>query len=198
MLIKTYIRIAAIAFVASLIASTAYFYKESRRNANLYSIATSNYKASMSKNSSYKLTIDQLKYESDSIIHKLDSVRSKLKIKDSKLQSAMYIKDSISIKDSVVFKDSILMKGVDVDTIITNRWYNLSIRLKYPNKVLTSIDIENEKYVFIHTKRETIAPPKKFFLLRWFQKKHTIVQVDIEDGNPYIKNRNSKYIEIVK
>lgn len=198
MLIKTYIRLAAVAIVASLIASTAYFYKESKRNANLYSLATNNYKASMSNNSAYKLTIEQLKYEKDSITYKLDSVRTKLKIKDSKLQSALYIKDSISIKDSIVFKDSILCKGVNIDTTMVNRWYTLSLKLQYPNKISTSIEMENEKYVLVSTKRETIAPPKRFFLLRWFQKKQTIVQVDIEDSNPYIKQRRSKYIEIVK
>ena len=47
-------------------------------------------------------------------------------------------------------------------------------------------------------KKETVNPPKKFFLFRWFQKKHKIIQVDVIEKNPYVQNEVSRYIEIVR
>lgn len=46
--------------------------------------------------------------------------------------------------------------------------------------------------------RVTIDPPKKFFLCRWFQKKHTVVEVNVIQDNPYCTNRNEKFVKIIK
>ena len=58
-------------------------------------------------------------------------------------------------------------------------------------------EFKSEKHIIVSTKKETVNPPKKFFLLRWFQKKHLVVHVDVVEKNPYVGGETSKYIEIV-
>ena len=47
-------------------------------------------------------------------------------------------------------------------------------------------------------KKETVNPPKKCFILRGFQKKHKVVEVVVVEKNTYIKNKQQRFIEIVK
>lgn len=198
MKIKTYISIAAAALLLASMTATGIIYKKYIDKDEQYVIAMSNYKASVSENSSYKLTIDQLKYEKDATYHKLDSVRKELGIKDKQLKQATYIKDSIIIKDTTILNDTIFLPNVNLDTTITNRWYKLSLSLRYPKTITTGIELENEKFIFTSTKRETVMPRKKFFIARWFQKRHTIVEISVKDSNPYIKQSDKKFIEIIK
>ena len=46
--------------------------------------------------------------------------------------------------------------------------------------------------------KQTVNPPKKFFIARWFQKKHNVLQVEVVEKNPYMDDQKSKYVEIVK
>jgi hypothetical protein len=56
----------------------------------------------------------------------------------------------------------------------------------------------SKKHIAVSTRRETVNPPKKFFLLRWFQKRHTVLNVDVIEKNPYVEGQTSKYVEIIK
>ena len=47
-------------------------------------------------------------------------------------------------------------------------------------------------------KKETINPPKKCWLLRLFQKKHTILEVNVIEKNPYSENKQQRFIEIIE
>ena len=57
---------------------------------------------------------------------------------------------------------------------------------------------KSEKYIVVSNKKETINPPKKFFLWRWFQKKHIVANIDVIEKSPYIDNKKYRYIEIIK
>ena len=59
-------------------------------------------------------------------------------------------------------------------------------------------EFKSEKHIIVSTKKETVNPPKKFFLFRWLQKKHRVLHVDIVEKNPYVENQTSKYVEIIK
>jgi hypothetical protein len=72
------------------------------------------------------------------------------------------------------------------------------VGLKYPSSISVKPELKSEKYVVVSTKRETVNPPKKFFLWRLFQRKHTILNVDIVEKNPYVQNESSKFVKIVK
>lgn len=147
----------------------------------------------------YKFTVEQLSYYNDSILFKLDSIRKELKVKDKNLLALQYSKVEATRKDTIVFSDTIFKEPtLSIDTIKGDSWYNVKLKLEYPNKIEIEPTFVSERSVIISTKKETVGPPKKFFLLRWFQKKHIVTEVNIIENNPYVKNKQQKYIEIIK
>jgi hypothetical protein len=70
--------------------------------------------------------------------------------------------------------------------------------MAYPNTVALESKVTSEKSVVLYTSRETIEPPKKFFLCRWFQKKHTVVKAVVKENNPYVTNQENVFFEIIK
>ena len=85
-----------------------------------------------------------------------------------------------------------------MDTTIKDEWYQLNLGLRYPNTIITNPSFISEKYIVLNYKKETINPPKKCAIARWFQKKHKVVEVNIIEKNPYIENKQQKFIEIIK
>lgn len=169
-------------------------WKEAVENVKAYS---EQYSSSEKKNRAFKLTIDQLKYSNDSIVQKLDDVRKELKIKDSKLQSLQYVSSSFARTDTIILKDTLFKDPqVEVDTLVSDEWYSVRVGLKYPATVAVSPMFRSEKSIIVSTKKEIVNPPKKFFLFRWFQKKQIVVNV--VEKNPYVRNQDNRYIEIVR
>ncbi len=171
-------------------------WKEAVENVKAYS---EQYSGSEKKNRAFKLTIDQLKYSNDSVVQKLDDVRRELKIKDSKLQSLQYVSSSFARTDTIILKDTLFKDPqVEVDTLVSDEWYSVRVGLKYPSTVAVSPMFRSEKGIIVSTRKETVNPPKKFFLFRWFQKKQIVVNVDVVEKNPYVRNQDNRYIEIVR
>lgn len=171
-------------------------WKEAVENVKAYS---EQYSSSEKKNRAFKLTIDQLKYSNDSIVQKLDDVRKELKIKDSKLQSLQYVSSSFARTDTIILKDTLFKDPqVEVDTLVSDEWYSVRVGLKYPATVAVSPMFRSEKSIIVSTKKETVNPPKKFFLFRWFQKKQIVVNIDVVEKNPYVRDQDNRYIEIVR
>lgn len=171
-------------------------WKESTENVKSYNELFSSAK---DKNRAFKLTIDQLQYFNDSIIRELNETRESLKIKDSKLKSLQYISSTFTKYDTLIIKDTLFKDPlVQVDTVLSDEWYSVRIGLKYPSTVTVNPMFKSVKHVIVSSRRETINPPKKFFLFRWFQKKHTVLNIDVVEKNPYIKEQNNRYIEIIK
>lgn len=146
----------------------------------------------------FKNTIESLEYYNDSISYKLKNAYEKLRIKDKTIKRLEYIASTALIRDSIIVKDTIFVENYHLDTSIVNKWYNIDVKLNYPNKIEVKPKIVSEKYIVSHASRETINKPKKFFLWRLFQKKHNIVRVEVVEENPYITNTQTKFIEIVK
>ena len=129
----------------------------------------------------------------------MNDVRKELKIKDKNIKQLQYLLSISTKKDTVLFTDTIFRdKSLALDTIIGDKWYNIRLGLKYPNLIYTKPTFTSEKYIIVNKKKETINPPKKFFLFRWFQRKHTILEVNMVERNPYIENKNNRFIEIIK
>lgn len=150
-------------------------------------------------NRAFKLTIDQLESSSDSIFQELNAARKELKIKDYRLQSMQYISSTFARADTIVLKDTVFKdSSVMVDTLLSDEWYSVGIKLKYPSLIAVKPEFKSKKNIVVSVKRETVNPPKKFFLWRWFQKKHNVVKVDVVEKNPYVKDENNRYVEIVK
>ena len=171
-------------------------WKESTENVKSYSELFSN---SENKNKGFKLTIDQLQYFNDSILKELNETRESLKIKDSKLKSLQYLSSTFIKYDTLIIKDTLFKDPqIQVDTILSDEWYSIRIGLKYPSTVTVNPMFRSVKHIVVSSRRETVNPPKKFFLFRWFQKKHTVLNIDVIEKNPYMKEQNSRYIEIIK
>ena len=146
----------------------------------------------------YKLTIEQLNYFNDSITKKMNEVRKELGIKDSKIKQMQYKLSHIEKSDSLTLPDTIFVNSFKLDTIMGDEWANNHIIMSYPNKIKITPRFKLESFLFVDAKRETIKPPKKFFLFRWFQKKHNVLHITVVENNPYVINDRQKFIEIIK
>lgn len=146
----------------------------------------------------YKLTIEQLNYFNDSITKKMNEVRKELGIKDSKIKQMQYKLSHIEKSDSLTLPDTIFVNSFKLDTIIGDEWANNHIIMSYPNKIKITPRFKLESFLFVDAKKETIKPPKKFFLFRWFQKRHTVLNITVKENNPYVETDRQKFIEIIK
>ena len=204
-MVEKYIRIGIVILVSLLSISIYTLYTNNQKLKEKISISVSNEKAFIAENSSlkeenrvFKFTVEQLNYYNDSILQKMNKVRKELKIKDKNLKQLQYLLSVSTKKDTVLFTDTIFRdKSLALDTIIGDKWYNIRLGLKYPNLIYTEPTFTSEKYIIVNKKKETVNPPKKFFLFRWFQKKHWVMEVHIKEKNPYIKEIDNKFVEII-
>ena len=153
------------------------------------------------KSAAFQLTVDQLKYFNDSVLKELDQTRKDLKIKDKNLKALQAVQSSFSKKDTVTFyRTDTLFKepSLAIDTLIGDEWYSVSLGLRYPSTVIVSPTFISKKHIIVSTRKETVNPPKKFWLLRLFQKKHSVLRVDVVEKNPYVDGETDKYVEIIK
>ena len=170
------------------------------------SVSVANEKAALAENDSlknqsiaYQYTIDQLNFSNDSIVNKLNQARKELKIKDKKIQELAYLATTAKTTDTIFVKDTIFKdKDFALDTIIGDEWYKCELGLKYPNVISVSPEFKSEKSIIVSTKRETIYPAKKCWLGRLFQRKHTLVEVNIVEESPYVETTESKFIKIIE
>ena len=155
--------------------------------------------ASGKKNVALQLTVDQLEYFNDSVLKALDKTRKELKIKDKNIKSLQSVKSEFTRVDTIELRDTLFKEPtLAIDTMIGDEWYNVQLGLKYPSTIALKPYFKSEKHIIVSTKKETVNPPKKFFFLRWFQKKHLVINVDVVEKNPYVDGESSKYVEIVK
>lgn len=181
-------------------------YRDNCELKNSLSISKSNEKAFIIENSklrnqnrAFQFTVEQLGYFNDSILQKMNDVRRELKIKDDNLKQMQYLLSEAQKKDTVVFRDTLFRKPtLKIDTLLGDRWYQMKLGLRYPSTIITEPKFVSEKYIVVDYRKETIDPPKKFFIARWFQKKHKVVEVEVVEKNPYIENKQQRFIEIVK
>ena len=192
-------------FIVSLLGIGIYIWNERQDLKKEVCTLRNNQKAFIAENSSlkdesraFKFTIEQLNYYNDSILQKMNNVRKELKIKDKNIKQLQYLLSVSTKKDTVLFTDTIFRdKSLALDTVIGDKWYNIRLGLKYPNLIYTEPTFTSEKYIIVNKKKETVNPPKKFFLFRWFQKKHWVMEVHIKEKNPYIKEIDNKFVEII-
>lgn len=189
----------------SLFTYMSYLRMENNKLTKSLVVATNNYKAYASINSTlkhenlvFKMSTEQLHYYNDSIIDKLNKVQAELKIKDKNLKTMQYYKESFSKKDTIILYKKIFINDTKLDTIIGNNHYKLSLKLRAPNIIIAKPSFNNEFYIYTTSRKETIKPPKKWWLFRLFQKKHTVVTIKVKSTNPYSKIKEKRFIEIIK
>lgn len=146
----------------------------------------------------FKYTIEQLNYSKDSLNQRINKLRKDLKIKDKDIQKLQYMLSENQKKDSIVFvHDTLFRENIKVDTTLNDNWSKLHLQLEYPNTVLAEYSFKNESLVTTYIKRETVNPPHKCAFIRWFQKKHKVIHVEIKEQNPYCEIKEQRFINIV-
>lgn len=201
-----YIKIIIAVLVVSLSIGSYILYTKNQSLKEELSISVSNEKAFIAENSSlkdenrvFKFTVEQLNYYNDSILQKMNDVRKELSIKDRDLKQIQYLLSEATKKDTIVFRDTLFKEStLDIDTLVGDKWYQMKFGLKYPSTIITDPKFVSEKYIITSLKKETINPPKKCWLLRLFQKKHKVLEVEVVEKNPYIENKQQRFIEIVE
>lgn len=204
--LKKYVCIGSIVLMMVTIIALCFILKSKVKTENRWKEAITNVKSyenmfSDSKDNSiaFQLTIAQLKHSNDSIFQELDNTRKELKIKDSKLKSLQHISSNFIKSDTIILKDTVFKnKGINIDTLLSDEWYSVRVGLRYPSSVTVTPKFKSVKTVIVSTKKETVNPPKRFFLFRWFQKKHTVLHVNVVEKNPYIESQDNRYVEVIK
>lgn len=202
---KKYLYIILFCFAVFIIGSFVHQSSELKKYKNLYNKELQNVEAYRFSNScledeirEYQMTMDDLRRSKDSIDIKLVSVVDELKLKDKKINYLQYHTSTIYRTDTIQIKDTILTPKAHIDTLIGDKWYSLKLKLDYPSTLVVTPTFSSEMYVVINNKKEYNKTPSKIFFIRWFQKKHLVTEVNIEEKNPYIKNKSNKFIKITK
>ena len=145
----------------------------------------------------FQYTIEQLNHSKDSLNQKINKLRKDLKIKDKDIQKLQYVLSENQKKDSIIVHDTLFIEKVKIDTTLSDDWSKLHLQLEFPNKVITEYSFKNESLVTTYLKKETIKPPHKCIFVRWFQKKHKMIYVVVNEQNPYCEIKEQKFINII-
>lgn len=167
-------------------------------------VASNNNKAYERENSilngkliEFQFTTDQLNASNDSLVQKLNSVRKQLGIKDKQISHLQHLISENQKKDTVFVKDTIFREGVVLDTLLRDDWSSLKLHAEYPNFISADYSFKNATSIISHSSRVTVDPPKKCWLGRLFQKKQTVVEIEVVQDNPYCENKLMKFIEVI-
>lgn len=166
--------------------------------------ATTNIKAYAAENDelkkshiTFQVERKSLELYNDSLTRKMREIANENKIKDKKINALQYQLEHFFKKDTIFIRDTIFKEPDFVlDTCIIDEWNKSCLHLAYPGVIAISNEYNNEKYITLHSHKEPIKP-RKWFLPRWFTRKHTIVEVLIVDKNPYVTTPKQRYIEII-
>ena len=202
---RYYTYAAIIVIIISLSVASSVLYKknvalnrklaESNNNVNAYELFNSELKDSVLV---LNYTIDALNNSVDSINQKMNAVRKELRVKDKELKSISRLVMTSSKKDTIVLRDTVFIKGMKIDTTLTdNSWYNLALNLEYPNKITVHPEFNSDTYIVISSSKRIVGKPKVCWIGRLFQKRHVVVEGRIVEKNPYINVNEQRFIKIV-
>ena len=163
-------------------------------NAKAYATENSNLR---DKNLVYKLSIKQMKYFQDSLMIEMKRIANENGIKDRYIKNLQYQLEHFYKKDTIVLRDTIFRDPTFyLDTCLIDKWNKTCLSLSYPGNISISNSYKNEKFIIVNSKRENIKP-YKCFIGKWFGKKHTVLEIDVIDKNPYVETERQRFIEII-
>lgn len=157
--------------------------------------------SSQQANNVLRLDIAELEKQNDITLHKLDSIRKKLKLKPKSILTAATQSQVLNVKDS---------KGVggDLVTILKDTTYTDTLQYNPQTKVYYTIgkdtvsialDIENEQYLYLYNERQ--YKNKKSFIKRlftWDWKKVNKYYHTQYNTNDLFKSNNIRIVESTK
>ena len=150
------------------------------------------------KNLVYKLSIEQMEYFQDSLMIEMKRLANENGIKNKNIRHLQYQLEHYVKRDTIILRDTIFRDPTfHLDTCIRDQWNTTCLSLSYPNNISINHSYRNEKYIIVNSKKENIKP-YKCFLGKWFGKKHTVLEIDIIDKNPYVETKRQRFVEIIK
>ena len=171
-------------------------YRREHNNVEAYQARNSIYENDIRE---YQMTMGELRASRDSIDRKLADMVDELKLKDKRIQYLQYQVKTLEKSDTVIFRDTIFSSPVFyADTIIGDEWYNLELKMYYPNTIVATPRFKSEQYVLVNRKREYNKKPSRIFFIRWLQKKHDVIEVVVKEKNEYITNNEQRFIKVIK
>lgn len=204
---KKYIYILVFMIIATMCSTAYHWYSNMKEYKAQYERAANNLRATESTinglkddNREYWYTINELKASKDSINQRLLDTAKKLKIKEKNIQYLQYQSSTVTKTDTIVLKSDTIFKEtmVPIDTLIGDKWYSTDLKLRYPSTIIITPTFVSEKEVIVSKKKEYDGKPSKIFFIRWFQKKHDVITVDVVENNPYVQEGQNKFIKIIK
>ena len=149
------------------------------------------------KNLVYKLSIEQMEYFQDSLMVEMKKVANDNGIKDKHIRNLQYQLEHFSKRDTIILRDTIFKETLFyLDTCIIDNWNKTCLSLSYPGNIGISSSYKNEKYIVVNSNKEPIKPSKCKFV-NFFRRKHTVLEIDVIDKNPYVETKRQRFIEII-
>ena len=154
---------------------------------------------SQQANNVLQLDINELQQYNDKLVHQLDSVRDKLKIKAKHVKTAATQTQTIDVIGSKEIKQ-------DITTMLKDTIYNDSIQFNDLTSVYYAIskdtvsiklNIKNTQYLYVYTEKH--YKNKKNFFKRLFTldiKKVKTTRYEIKNTNDIIQTDDVKVIEV--
>ena len=143
------------------------------------------------------MTVRELAASRDRLTMRIDSLRQALGVKRRNMQAAYVRTETLERTDTLRLSDTLFVGTAMVDTTIADQWYTLRMTLLFPDIVTVTPSFRNELGVVVSRRRETIEPPRRFFLFRLFQKKHDVIVVDVTDGSPYCDVVSQRFVKVM-
>ena len=160
-------------------------------------VSTLNEKALYDDKVVLQFSIERLKHINDSVIQNLMDQKKKLNIRNKELQAMASLGSTFHVRDTILIQSIDTFKPLPLDTCLADEWRSVCLS-SIDNQLCTDVTVKSQKDVYVTTKRETIEPPKRFFICRWFQKKHTVTRVTVHEENPYIESQENVYVRITE
>ena len=148
--------------------------------------------STVNDNRTLQLTIEDFKHSNDSIINKLDQVREDLKIKDKELIQAQAQQQEIKLDTTVVVQKDNFTKEIKPNNLTS------LLIIKKDSFLTAKLDIKNEQFLYLASKREYKRQYKNFFrrLCHFDFKKRTVYKYEIHNTNDLIEVTNTRLIQI--
>ena len=157
--------------------------------------------SSQQANNVLMLDIKDLKNQNDVTLHKLDSVRDKLKIKPKTVKTAATQTQSIDVIQSKgvggniisILKDTVYKDSINYNDL-TTVYYTIG-----KDTVSIGLKLENDQYLYVYNTKE--YKNKKSFIKRLFTfdfKKITKTKYIIYNTNDLIKTDSVRVVEATK
>lgn len=157
--------------------------------------------SSQQANNVLMLDIKDLKNQNDVTLHKLDSVRDKLKIKPKTVKTAATQTQSIDVIQSKgvggniisILKDTIYKDSINYNDL-TTVYYTIG-----KDSVSIGLKLQNDQYLYVYNTKE--YKNKKSFIKRLFTfdfKKITKTKYVIHNTNDLIKTDSVRVVEATK